>query len=140
MYFTKQVNIQSTRTPMIYTYSLHSQARILVTNVRVKKKKKTVVASWTTRLPFLIRVLWGKVFGTPTPYYPVTFCPGPDRTKNSKFYGPDPGPTRIYFPRPDPTRPDPKIFFKMFPDPGPVSVRSGSGKLGVSGCPTGLYF
>ena len=27
----------------------------------------------------------------------------------------------------------------MFPDPGPVSVRSGPGKLGVSGCPAGLY-
>ena len=33
---------------------------------------------------------------------------------------PRPGPTRNKIPRPDP-----KIFFKMFPDPGPVSVRSG---------------
>ena len=30
--------------------------------------------------------------------------------------------------------PDPKIFFKMFPNPG----RSGLGKLRVSGCPVGL--
>ena len=33
---------------------------------------------------------------------------------------PRPGPTRNKIPRPDP-----KIFLKMFPDPGPVSVRSG---------------
>ena len=37
-----------------------------------------------------------------------------------------------------PTQPDPKIFLKMFLDPGPVSVRSGPGKLGVSGWPAGL--
>ena len=70
-----------------------------------KNKKKTVVASWTTRLPFLIRVrLQGKVFGTLTPYCPVIFCPGPDRTKKSKFYGPDPGPTQLYFPQTGPDR------------------------------------
>ena len=27
------------------------------------------------------RVLRGKVFGTPTPYCPVIFCPDPDRTE-----------------------------------------------------------
>ena len=32
---------------------------------------------------------------------------------------------------------DPKIIFKMFPDPGP-RFRSGPGKLGVSGCPASL--
>ena len=54
--------------------------------------------------------------------YPGKKYPDPDRPE-TKF--------------PDPTRPDPKIFLKMFPDPGPV--RSGPGKLGVSGCPAGLY-
>ena len=38
---------------------------------------------------------------------------------------PRPGPTRNKITRPDPTRPHPKIFFKMFPDSGPVSARSG---------------
>ena len=48
--------------------------------------------------------------------YPGKNIPDPDRPE-IKF--PDP-PTRNKIPRPDP-----KIFFKMFPDPGPVSVRSG---------------
>ena len=45
------------------------------------------------------RVLRGKVFGTPTPYCPVIFALTQTGPKNSKFYGPDPGPTRLYFPR-----------------------------------------
>ena len=57
--------------------------------------------------------------------YPVKI-PAPDRPE-IKFLDPT---------RPDTTRPE--NILKNVLDPGPVSVRSGPGKLGVSGCPAGL--
>ena len=35
---------------------------------------------------------------------PLSFAPTRTGPKNSKFYGPDPGPTRLYFPRTGPDR------------------------------------
>ena len=35
---------------------------------------------------------------------PLPFAPTRTGPKNSKFYGPDPGPTRFYFPRTGPDR------------------------------------
>ena len=71
-----------------------------------------------------------KMFHTQVKKYP-----DPDRPE-IKF--PDPDRPEIKFP--DPTRP--KNILKNVPRPrtGFGPVRSGPGKLGVSGCPAGLYF
>ena len=69
------------------------------------------------------RVLWGKVLAPRLRIAPLSFAPTRTEPKNSKFYGPDPGRTRLYFPRTGPdqnnlastqnlqvsTRTDPKI-------------------------------
>ena len=50
------------------------------------------------------RVLRGKVFGTPTPYCPVNFCPDPNRTeKIVNFMAPTPDRPDYIFPGPDRT-------------------------------------
>ena len=52
------------------------------------------------------RVLRGKVLAPRPRIAPLSFAPtrtGPNR-KNSKFYGPDPGLTGLYFPRTGPDR------------------------------------
>ena len=53
---------------------------------------------------------------------------------------PRPGPTRNKIPRPDPTRPENILKNVPRPRTGFGPVRSGPGKLGVSGCPAGLYY
>ena len=55
-----------------------------------------------------IRVLRDKVFGTRPRIAPLSFAPTRTGPKNSKFYGPDPRPTRLYFPQTGPDRTGPK--------------------------------
>ena len=51
---------------------------------------------------WLVESCGAKFLAPPPRIAPLSFAPTRTGPKNSKFYGPDPGPTRLYFPRTEP--------------------------------------
>ena len=60
--------------------------------------------SWSMRLKSKVESCGARFLAPRTGIAPLSFAPTRTGPKNSKFYGPDPGPTRLYFPRTGPDR------------------------------------